>query len=171
MVAPETQLLTLITTQFHLTILFQTEMNREQTMPSLNLTVNENDALQNDTTVNNNALERKALMIDVYTEAVGHPKCENTLKCINTVLRCAILPKKKFVDDGEGFGRFNKPDFRNENQWVTILYKKIPSLDMMTDKMKCKVWITYRKKIKEQFSLHRSAVTLKIQKAFIAGKS
>ena len=78
--------------------------------------------------------------------------------------------QKKFVEEGEGFGRFDRPDFRDSKSWVSILFGKIPSLDLLSDRMKCKVWITYRKKIKEQFSLHRSAVTLKIQKAFVNGE-
>ena len=127
--------------------------------------------MQSDTTTGDDMLRRKVVMIDAYTEGVGHTKCNNTQKCINTVLRGAILPKKKFVEEGETFGRFEKPDFRDESSWVSIMYKKIPSFEMMTDRMKCKVWITYRKKIKEQFSLHRSAVTLKIQNAFIQGKT
>ena len=126
--------------------------------------------METDTTAADDSVQRKAVMLDAYSEGVGHPKCNNTQKCINTVLRGAILPKKKFVEEGEAFGRFEKPDFRDENSWVSIMYKKIPSFDMMTDRMKCKVWITYRKKIKEQFSLHRSGVTLRIQHAFIQGK-
>ena len=137
----------------------------------MNVNTDEIQEIQSDSTAADDTIKRKAVMIDAYTEGVGHPKCNNTQKCINTVLRAAILPKKKFVDGGEGFGRFEKPDFRDENSWVSKMYKKIPSFDMMTDRMKCMVWITYRKKIKEQFSLHRSLVTLKIQNAFIQGKN
>lgn len=137
----------------------------------MNINTDEIQGMENDSTAGDDLVKRKAVMLDAYTEGVGHTKCNNTQKCINTVLRAAILPKKKFVEEGEGFGRFEKPDFRDESSWVSIMYKKIPSFDMMTDRMKCKVWITYRKKIKEQFSLHRSSVTLKIQNAFIHGKN
>ena len=129
-----------------------------------------NASLLNDTCSTDDPVKRKSVMIETYTEGIGHEKCDNTQKCINTVLRCTILPKKKFVDEGDQFGRFDKPDFRDEKSWISIMYKKIEGLDMMTDRMKCRIWMTYRKKIKEQFSLHRSAVTLKIQKSFIAGK-
>ena len=136
-----------------------------------NMGIETQDALRIiDTTERDTPLARKAVMVDVYSEGIGHVMDENTLRSITSVLRCAILPKKKFVDDGEGFGTFEKHDFCSEKHWASILYKKIPSLHMMTDSMKCKVWITYRKKIKEQFSLHRSAVTLKIKRAFINGK-
>ena len=127
--------------------------------------------MQDDTTPADDSIRRKVVMIDAYTEGVGHTRCSNTQKCINTVLRGAILPKKKFVEEGNTFGRFEKPDFRDESSWVSIMYNKIPSFEMLSDRNKCKVWITYRKKIKEQFSLHRSAVTLRIQNAFIQGKS
>ena len=123
-----------------------------------------------DTNEGSDPLERKALMIETYTEAIGNEKNDNTQRCINEALRGTILPKKKFVEEGEGFGRFDRPDFRDSKSWVSILFGKIPSIDMLSDRMKCKVWITYRKKIKEQFSLHRSAVTLKIQKAFTDGE-
>lgn len=130
-----------------------------------------NTVLPEDTNEESDPITRKALMLDTYTEAIGNERNENTQKCINEALRGTILPKKKFVEEGEGFGRFDRPDFRDAKSWVSILYKKIPSLDLLSDRMKCKVWITYRKKIKEQFSLHRSAITLKIQKAFLDGKS
>ena len=130
-----------------------------------------NTVLQDDTYEGSDPIARKALMLDTYTEAIGDEKNENTQRCINEALWGTILPKKKFVDEGDGFGRFDRPDFRDSKNWVSILYKKIPSLDLLSDRMKCKVWITYRKKIKEQFSLHRSAITLKIQKAFVDGKS
>ena len=124
---------------------------------------------QEDTNEGSDPLERKALMIETYTEAIGNEKNDNTQKCINEALRGTIIPKK-FVEEGEGFGRFDRPDFRDSKSWVSILFGKIPNLDLLSDRMKCKVWITYRKKIKEQFSLHRSAVTLKIQKAFVNGE-
>lgn len=123
-----------------------------------------------DTNEGSDPLERKALMIETYTEAIGNEKNDNTQRSINEALRGTIIPKKKFVEEGEGFGRFDRPDFRDTKSWVSILFGKIPSLDLLSDRMKCKVWITYRKKIKEQFSLHRSAVTLKIQKAFVNGE-
>ena len=130
----------------------------------------DNGTLLEDTTVGDLPLARKTVMVNTYTEGVGHEKDDNVIRSINAVLRGAILPKKKFIDEGEGFGMFDKPDFRNERHWASILFSKIPSLNSMSDAMKCKVWITYRKKIKEQFSLHRSAVTLKIKRAFITGK-
>ena len=123
-----------------------------------------------DTNEGSDPLERKALMIETYTEGIGNEKNDNTQRSINEALRGTIIPKKKFVEEGEGFGRFDRPDFRDSKSWVSILFGKIPSLDILSDRMKCKVWITYRKKIKEQFSLHRSAVTLKIQKAFVKGE-
>ena len=108
-------------------------------------------------------------MLKVYGEGVGHRRADNTQKCINTVVRNTILPKMKFVPTGSGLGSFDKPDFTNTKSWVNILFSKIPSLNSLSDGMKCKVWITYRAKIKEQFSLHCAGVTLKIQNNFIKG--
>lgn len=122
-----------------------------------------------DTTDKDSPGTRKLLMLKVYGEGIGHKRSDNTQKCINTVVRNTILPKMKFVPTGNGLGSFDKPDFTNAKSWVNILFSKIPSLDNLSDGMKCKVWVTYRMKIKEQFSLHRAGVTLKIQKNFIKG--
>ena len=122
-----------------------------------------------DTTDKDSPGRRKLLMLKVFGEGVGHRRADNTQKCINTVVRNTILPKMKFVPTGSGLGSFDKPDFTDSKSWVNILFKKIPSLENLSDGMKCKVWITYRAKIKEQFSLHRAGVTLKIRINFIKG--
>lgn len=123
-----------------------------------------------DTTDRDSKGSRKLVMIRAYAEGVGHIKNENTMRCINSAVRGSILPKMKFVPTGCGFGSFDKPDFTDDKAWVNILYSKIPCIQGLTDNVKCKIWIAYRKKVKEQFSLHRSAVTLKIQRAFIKGE-
>ena len=127
------------------------------------------DNTLDDTTEKDSPGTRKLLMLKVYGEDIGHKRSDNTQKCINTVVRNTILPKMKFVPTGNGLGSFEKPDFTNTKSWVNILFSKIPSLDNLSDGMKCKVWITYRMKVKEQFSLHRAGVTLKIQNNFIKG--
>jgi hypothetical protein len=53
-----------------------------------------NASLLNDSCSTDDAVKRKSVMIETYTEGIGHEKCDNTQKCINTVLRCTILPKK-----------------------------------------------------------------------------
>ena len=47
-----------------------------------------------DTNEGSDPLERKALMIETYTEAIGNEKNDNTQKCINEALRGTIIPKK-----------------------------------------------------------------------------
>ena len=123
-----------------------------------------------DTTATDLEDRRKMNMIKTYSDGVGHVMCDNTMRNINRVIRCTIISKLKFVDVSNKFGSFNQPDFTNKKSWVSILLSNIPSMDATTDSMKCKLWMTYRHKIREQFSLHRSAVTLKIKRAFVRGK-
>ena len=132
--------------------------------------VPDHGSLMEDTTEKDSEGARKLLMLQVYGEGSGHKRSENTQKCINTVVRNTILPKMKFVPTGNGLGSFDKPDFSDPKSWVNILFSKIPSLNTLSDGMKCKIWITYRAKIKEQFSLHRAGVTLKIQNNFVKGE-
>ena len=47
-----------------------------------------------DTNEGSDPLERKALMIETYTEAIGNEKSENTQRSINEALRGTIIPKK-----------------------------------------------------------------------------
>ena len=42
---------------------------------------------------------------------------------------------KKIVEEGEGFGRFDRPDFRDSKSWVSILFGKIPNIDLLSDIM------------------------------------
>ena len=50
-----------------------------------------------DTNEGSDPLERKALMIETYTEAIGNEKNDNTQKCINEALRGTIIPKKNLL--------------------------------------------------------------------------
>ena len=76
----------------------------------------------------------------------------------------------KFVSTSKAFGSFEQPDFTDNNCWVNKLFANIVTLRGASDKMKAEVWMTYRAKIKEQFSLHRSSSTLKIKRKFLDGK-
>lgn len=127
--------------------------------------------LLEDTTEKDARGVRKLQMIKVYGEGIGHLPSENTQRCINAVVRNTILPKMKFVASGTRFGSFERPDFSDEKSWVNILFGKIPNLNDLSDGMKCKVWITYRAKIKEQFGLHRAKITHHIKNNFIKGKT
>ena len=50
-----------------------------------------------DTTAKDSAMARKTVMVDVYSEGVGHIKSENTLRSITSVLRCAIHQKRNLL--------------------------------------------------------------------------
>ena len=146
-------------------------------MTNMDDKTNENDSATDigtveleDTTDKDNETKRKLLMMKVFGEGVGHKATENTQRCINVVVRNTILPKMKFVQSGSAFGLFQRPDFTDRTSWVNVLFGKIPSLNKLSDGMKCKVWITYRAKIKEQFSLHRAGITHKIKLNFIKGE-
>ena len=129
-----------------------------------------NDDHIEDTTAEDERKKRRLVMIKAYSDNIGQQHQDNTMRSINRVLRQMVLPKMKFLENTNKFGSFNRPDFTDPNSWVSKLFTKIPALDNATDRMKCQVWITYKAKIKEQFSLHRSSVTLKIKRAMIAGK-
>ena len=123
-----------------------------------------------DTSEKDSTDNRKQVMMKTYVEDIGHRPSENTQRCINVVVRNTILPKMKFVPSGKAFGSFDKPDFTDQKSWVNILFSKIPNLGELSDAMKCRVWITYKARIKEQFSLHRAGITHKIKLNFVKCK-
>ena len=92
------------------------------------------------------------------------------MRSLTRAVCLVILPKVKFLAGGKGFGSFEQPDFTNPSCWVNKVFDRMPHLKNASDKMKAEIWMTYHSKIKEQFSLHRSGVTLRIKKAFMAGE-
>ena len=50
-----------------------------------------------DTNEGSDPLERKALMIETYTEGIGNEKNDNTQRSINEALRGTIIPKKNLL--------------------------------------------------------------------------
>lgn len=115
--------------------------------------------------------KRRMELIKVYRKGAGINKNESTLRTLTKSLRKIILPELKFLGGSKVFGSFDLPDFTDPNCWQNKLYANIPSLRDATDSLKAEVWMTYRAKLKEQFSLHRSGVTLKIKKKFEEGKN
>ena len=97
-------------------------------------------------------------------------KNESTLRTLSKSLRKVIIPHVKFVQCSKVFGAFDQPDFTSPECWHNKLFGNIPSLCNATDEMKAQVWMTYRAKLKDQFSLHRSGVTLKIKRKFKEGE-
>ena len=94
---------------------------------------------------------------------------EATMKSLTRAVRLVIIPKVKFLPGGKGFGSFEQPDFTHPNCWVNKVFNRIANLKNASDKKKADVLMTYRTKIKEQFSLHRAGVTMKIKAAFCNG--
>ena len=94
---------------------------------------------------------------------------EATMKSLTRAVRLVIIPKVKFLPGGKGFGSFEQPDFTHPNCWVNKVFNRIANLKNASDKKKADVWMTYCTKIKEQFSLHRAGVTMKIKAAFCNG--
>ena len=125
---------------------------------------------ETDTFNTDDAEARKLTLIQQY--ARGKPTNiinEATMRSLTRAIRLVIIPKVKFLPGGKGFGSFEQPDFTNPNCWVNKVFDRIANLKNASDKKKADVWMTYRTKIKEQFSLHRSGITLKIKAAFCNG--
>ena len=113
---------------------------------------------------------RHMQLIKVYSQGSTLNKNETTLRTLTKSLRKIILPEVKFLEGSKVFGLFEQPDFTDPNCWQNKLYANIPSLRDANDSIKAEVWMTYKAKLKEQFSLHRSGVTLKIKRKFEEGK-
>ena len=114
---------------------------------------------------------RKRTLIQQY--AKGRPTIainDSTLRSLTRAIRLVIIPKVKFLPGLKGFGSFEQPDFTHPNCWVNKVFDRIANLKNASDKKKADIWMAYRSKIKEQFSLHRSGVTLKIKNSFLKGK-
>ncbi len=92
------------------------------------------------------------------------------MRTLAKAIRKIIIPQLKFVQSGKLFGSFEHPDFTDQHCWVNKLLDSILQLHAANDTVKAEIWMTYRKGIKEQFSLHRSSVTLKIKRNFFEGK-
>ena len=115
--------------------------------------------------------QRRMVLIQEYSKASSSTSMnESTMKSLTRAICLVILPKVKFLPGGRGFGSFDQPDISNPNCWVNRVFDRMPHLKNASDRKKAEIWMTYRSKIKEQFSLHRSGVTLKMKKAFISGK-
>ena len=114
---------------------------------------------------------RQMSLIKSFSEGRTLTRNENTMRILMKNVRKLILPEVKFVPTNKGFGTFEQPDFTDDNCWMNHLFANIPTLKNATDTMKAEVWMTYKSKIKNEFSLHRSAVTLKIKRKFSEGKT
>ena len=152
----------------------ESDVSREEEEPSGDVTpdvVTTARSLRNDMLENAGINERKIRLIEEYSKGRANTVVnEITMKSLTRAIRLVIIPKLKFIAGGRGFGSFEQPDFTQPNCWVNKLFDKIANLKTASDQKKAEIWMTYRKKIKEQFSLHRSAKTHKLKSAFLKGK-
>ena len=114
--------------------------------------------------------KRELNLIEVYSQGVIEPPEETTRITIMNCVRSTIVPNVKFLTSSKAFGSFEQPNFANSECWVNKLFANIPTLARLSDGTKARTWMTYKAKIREQFSLHRSGVTLKIKRKFMEGK-
>ena len=141
----------------------------EESIPKSIVTTDTNNSTQKQT--HNSTNIRKMTLIETYNCGNKVRRNEDTMRRITRAVRKSIIPKVKFISNSNVFGSFDQPDFSDPGCWVNKLFENIPTLDKASDKVKAEVWMTYKHKVKEQFSLHRSNVTLKIKKNFIKGTS
>ena len=108
-------------------------------------------------------------MMTVYERKV---RVKTSLETRADILRLVcrlVLPTEKFTSEGTGIGTFDRPDFTNEASWPYIVLNKA-GFNAHGPRTLAKVWNTYRKDIADVFSNHRSNATLRMKKAFLAGK-
>ena len=109
-------------------------------------------------------------LLQIYSSGVKRPFHKPTLQSINKAVRKLIIPKIKFLPGTKGLGGYDMPDLTSDDCWMHKVFEEI-NMGNSDMQRKAEVWMTYRNKVKEQFGLHRSCVTMKIKKRFIEGKS
>jgi hypothetical protein len=109
-------------------------------------------------------------LLEIYNSGVKRPFHKTTLQSINKAVRKIILPKIKFLPGTKAFGGYDMPDLTSEDCWVHRVFDEI-NMGNASMQKKAEVWMTYRNRVKEQFGLHRSSITVKIKKRYVSGKS
>ena len=98
---------------------------------------------------------RKMMLIEKYSSGqTTTDYSKSTMISLNTVVRKVLIPRMKFVSERKQFGQFDQPDFSDSNCWVHRVFDQIGSLKHANDSVKAEIWMVYRSKIKEQFSIH-----------------
>ena len=120
-----------------------------------------------DSTLTNES--QKQDLFQIYQSGVKREFRKSTLQSINKAIRKIALPKIKFLPGSKGLGGYDMPDLTSEDCWVHNIFEEI-NMGNSNMRTKAEIWMTYRNKVREQFGLHRSAVTMKIKKKFIKGK-
>ena len=113
---------------------------------------------------------RKMILIEKYSD--GHLSIDysrSTMLSLNNAVRKVLIPRMKFVSERKQFGQFDQPDFSDSTCWVHRVFDQMGNLKTASDSMKAEIWMVYRNKIKEQFSIHRANVTNKLKTVILRG--
>lgn len=114
---------------------------------------------------------RKMALIQKYnTGQVRTQYSKSTMMSLNNAVRKVLIPRMKFVSERKQFGQFDQPDFSDDSCWVHKVFDQLGTLKNANDMVKAEIWMIYRHKIKEQFSIHRANVTNRLKKVVIKGK-
>ena len=114
---------------------------------------------------------RKMQLMEKYGTGKTTDYNKSTLQSFNRAVRKVLLPRMKFVSNSKSFATFEQPDFSDSNCWVHRVFDQLGVLKNYSDSKKAEIWMTYRNKIKDQFSLHRSNVTTQLKTVFVKGKN
>ena len=114
--------------------------------------------------------KRKAALIQGYCSGSVTNFNSTTMKSINREVRRIAIPAIKFLSTSKTFGSFDQPDFSDPKCWVNKVFNNLSGIKNASDKKKAAIWTTYKNKVREQFSLHRSGVTIKIKTTMVKGK-
>lgn len=95
---------------------------------------------------------------------------KSTMMSLNSAVRKVLIPRMKFVSEKKQFGQFDQPDFSDDNCWVHRVFDQLGTLKNASDNVKAEIWMMYRHKIKEQFSIHRANLTNRLKKVLLKGK-
>lgn len=108
-------------------------------------------------------------MLTVYERKVKVRSSIAVKADILRFVRRLVIPQVKFVSEGSALGSFERPDFTDKDCWPNVIMNK-SGYGSMSPRGKAKIWVTYRKDVGESFSNHRSNVTARMKKAFLAGE-
>lgn len=126
--------------------------------------------IHNDTMPTDPKEDRIMNLKRVYAEKIVERSSKDTERMLKRVLRTSIIPQVKFVYDGKAFGSYHKPDFTNEGCWQSVLFDQIETMKNVSDGKKAKIWMTYCKSLKQEFSNARGRVMTEMRKAFMMSK-
>lgn len=114
---------------------------------------------------------RKMKLIEKYSSGQNSQTYNaDTMKSLNNAIRKILIPRMKFVSTNKQFGQFEQPDFSDEHCWIHRVFEQLGTLKHASDYIKAEIWMMYRSKVKEQFSIHRATVTKNLKTVFLKGK-